>query len=636
MTKGIRSNSFLIWDSNESCPITFDGTVILWRQFEEKSSTNVVSIHDIIERFDDQVKGAYLAFTHELANTKIKGKRLLDILTIKNGFSFWYTSDVYTMTSFKGGYQFDAVGILALDYWISSTTDLKISIFTKNSRLQSAIAGWCKKKGCNIHILRYNPISRKVGLSSRNILLLTTSIYELIKAIIILLSWLVRSRFFYNANLHLNSANQKLNGISFFGYLTNSKEEEDSRISFESAYWGALPRFCRANKQSTCWFHMWIKTTNSIDSGQAFRYTTKLNKRLEQLETHILLESCLSRRILGKALVEWMSIALKLIRIIGRIEKQVVNNSYLWCLHEKALYVSLLGIAGISNTLYLNIFEELLDRMPRQRLGFYLQENLGWEYCLIYAWRKAGHGQIIGVPHTTISYWDLRYFRDKREYLESDHSLMPDLVALNGPHAIKSYLQWGYPHNQIREVEAVRFQNDGITATKRPSVNDSCLCLLVLGEYLLSDTQRQLRLLNDAIKFGSHNLEIVLKLHPACFLNKKNDFLSDIIITNEPLQDLFERFTTVLTGCTSSVSLDAYLAGLNVISLLDPTKLNMNPLRNNSDITFVKSAEELSRSINCLLDNNNADRHHSRYNSYFTYNTNLPLWQSIISGDIVN
>ena len=47
--------------------------------------------------------------------------------------------------------------------------------------------------------------------------------------------------------------------------------------------------------------------------------------------------------------------------------------------------------------------------MPRQTRGFYLQENQGWEWGFISAWRNYNHANhLIGFPHTTVIYWDLQ------------------------------------------------------------------------------------------------------------------------------------------------------------------------------------------------------------------------------------
>ena len=64
--------------------------------------------------------------------------------------------------------------------------------------------------------------------------------------------------------------------------------------------------------------------------------------------------------------------------------------------------------------------------LPRQRLGLYLCENQGWERIFIRAWRKHGHGKLIGVAHSTIGYWDMRYFDQQDKLIKLPFFLTPN------------------------------------------------------------------------------------------------------------------------------------------------------------------------------------------------------------------
>ena len=55
----------------------------------------------------------------------------------------------------------------------------------------------------------------------------------------------------------------------------------------------------------------------------------------------------------------------------------------------------------------------------------YLQENQGWEFALIQVWEKAKSWELIGVPHSTIRYWDMRYYFDSRHYNDYDTKRIP-------------------------------------------------------------------------------------------------------------------------------------------------------------------------------------------------------------------
>ena len=55
--------------------------------------------------------------------------------------------------------------------------------------------------------------------------------------------------------------------------------------------------------------------------------------------------------------------------------------------------------------------------------------------AILYAWKKYQKAPIIGVAHTLIRFWDLRYFDNL-----SDLSNLPksDFIAINGPFSKKN------------------------------------------------------------------------------------------------------------------------------------------------------------------------------------------------------
>ena len=69
------------------------------------------------------------------------------------------------------------------------------------------------------------------------------------------------------------------------------------------------------------------------------------------------------------------------------------------------------GKSAMKMCLQIALIEDFTKCLPRQKLGVYVQENQPWEVALLHFWRQFGHGQIIGVPHSTIRFWDLRYHR---------------------------------------------------------------------------------------------------------------------------------------------------------------------------------------------------------------------------------
>ena len=82
----------------------------------------------------------------------------------------------------------------------------------------------------------------------------------------------------------------------------------------------------------------------------------------------------------------------------------------IWPLFKKDLENSFQGRELILNILMFHLFKSSLSMLPQQRKGFFLQENNPWEFSFLHSWKKNLHKEVFGVPHATVSYWDLRYF----------------------------------------------------------------------------------------------------------------------------------------------------------------------------------------------------------------------------------
>jgi surface carbohydrate biosynthesis protein (TIGR04326 family) len=256
----------------------------------------------------------------------------------------------------------------------------------------------------------------------------------------------------------------------------------------------------------------------------------------------------------------------------------------------------------LSNLLHLNLYEAALQALPIQRTGVYLQENQGWEASLVYAWKVFGHGCLIGAPNASVRFWDLRYFFDPRTYDNKRiNSLpVPDLVAVNGPAAKDAYLKGGYPEANLVTVEALRYLsiNAGEAESSKISVSTKDqIRLLVMGDYLHSNTRVQMRLLEQAALSGSKNLKVLVKPHPSCPIQPADYPRLDFTVTTDSLSNLLSNCDVAYSSSLTAASLDAYCAGVPVISVLDPNQLNMSPLRGQKGGIFISTSEELENAL---------------------------------------
>jgi surface carbohydrate biosynthesis protein (TIGR04326 family) len=295
-------------------------------------------------------------------------------------------------------------------------------------------------------------------------------------------------------------------------------------------------------------------------------------------------------------------------------------------------YASVCGRVAIEGLMYIELFDRAMGNIPYQEKGFYLSENIAWERALIHAWHKHGHGQLIAVVHGVVRFWDMRYFNDLRTIQSSGPYPMPqaELTVLNGQAAVNAYLDTGYPKEAILEGEALRngylYHIRAGSSLKMKKAR--AIKVLVLGDYLSSSTIKLLNLLEATTPHTSNPLTYTVKPHPF-YMVKSTDYPSlSLEVVVDPLGEILGGFDIAYSGNETSAAVDAYLAGLKVVVMLDDAKLNLSPLRGQSDVRFVSTPEELAEALQMGKQHtvNRPDR-----NDFFFLDPELPRWQKLLS-----
>ena len=289
---------------------------------------------------------------------------------------------------------------------------------------------------------------------------------------------------------------------------------------------------------------------------------------------------------------------------------------------------SISGIPAISNLLYFNLFEKAMSELPTQTRGCYLQENQGWEFGFISAWKSLGHkNNLIGFPPSAVIYWDLRNFFDPRNFnLEDSCSLpLPNFVGVNGEVSKNTYLDGGYPQEDLIEVESLRYlylYNFSNSQANRKHDILRIKTVLVVGDYLRENTFKQLDFLSSALSDVDQSVHFIIKPHPACPIDMVDFPSLRGEISIKPIQELLEVSDIVYSSLITSAAIDGYCAGLPVITMLDAKTLNMSPLIGVKSVYFIKNSEDLSNAINTIeVTNFNQKR------NYFYLDPDLPRWQ---------
>ena len=81
--------TFLVWD-REGTPPQGIWIPILWSSFAEDKDSTSYSIPRLVEAQADLLRARYLAWIYDLGEAHIGGKRLVDHLELRPGFSYWW------------------------------------------------------------------------------------------------------------------------------------------------------------------------------------------------------------------------------------------------------------------------------------------------------------------------------------------------------------------------------------------------------------------------------------------------------------------------------------------------------------------------------------------------------------------
>ena len=271
---------------------------------------------------------------------------------------------------------------------------------------------------------------------------------------------------------------------------------------------------------------------------------------------------------------------------------QSIQNEmkYYYPLLRKQCFNSFLGKLSISNLLFLNLFERAMIALPKQSKGVYLQENEGWEFGLIYAWRASGHSpNLMGFPHTTPRHWDLRYFYSQQSYERKDQCdlPLPAYVGVNGTAAKNMYLDGGHPKDRLIEIEALRYLYLVDTTNLRSysvTSGEEKKTVLVLGDYLKENTIKLMKLLSVSAQFIDKPIQYIIKPHPVCPIYEEDYPELHMVVSSDPIHVLIEQCSLAYTSSITSAAVDAYCAGEPVVTVLDLRALNLSPFRGSNKV----------------------------------------------------
>jgi len=563
-----------------------------------------------------------LEWIYDLGETKIKGKRIVDHLEIRPGLSYWWMTLLAQKCTYAASpHIYHAIRLLAFEQLCNAAEIKKIMVTTSQPLLAREIEEWssANKKSYEATITKSDETPQE-------------KLSWLLKCLPSFIVGIIACFGYYIQRIQIgkhNASKQKAipESLMFFDIFTHFNPSAAKNGQFVSGYWTALADLISECKWTVNWVHSFYRHKATPQINDARSIALKLNNPNAQLSRHVIIDDYFSLKALANSLFDVVRLNLKS-RSIKRLPKCYVKESQFSFQHILGddWHNSLAGISPAKIFCQLNSFELYLTSVPKQRMGIYIQENQPWEIALLHAWRSNRHGIIIGTPHTTIRFWDLRYFYDSRTFRSKDKNALPtpDKIAVNGPVASAAYNAGLGPIDRLIEVEALRFietkkyksrvqrlrQNDSV-ANRKP-------VLLVATDLLDTNTTIQLEWVERAVKANKNNWRIVVRPHPASDFSQKIYPQWQDLVDRGDLSELLERVDVIFCSNASSIAVDGFLSGKPILTMVNGRTFNFSPLRDLDNGINISSVEELQAAI-----------------SQFTFNkVNKPFYYFYLSKDL--
>lgn len=582
----------VIWDLPGEPPPS-DGTHVLWREFGPLSRSSDVSIPELVERHADVLRARYLSWVHDLGQTKIRGRCLVDHLRIRPGFSYWWSSTVAQNPNFYDApWIVDAIKCLALDRFVlADHREGEVELWTASGGLREVLSAWCRSRRVPF---RSPPVAGPQAHPSSE---QGTTRFTRIRSTIATALQALR------VSPQPGEKHQALtrDGICFFDIFVYLTAESLLTGRFGSHYWAGLTEAQHEVRRAVHWVHVFYPHPEVPTLDDAAAVVAEFNASAEGRSTHLLLERASGRSALWRGGRDYLRllVASWSLRPDNRACSPDGTDLDFWPLLESSWLRAFRGPRVLRDCVRLAQFEQLCRAMPHQAMGVFIQENQPWELALIYAWRQAGHGTLVGAPHSTLRFWDLRYFRDPRVYGDPSPSAMPtpDVVAVNGPMAHSALRDSGFPADKLVEVEALRFSHlHEVAAESSTSTHASTgpLRILICGDNIPNSNERLLAAVGEAAGLVPADTYWMFKPHKAKPCDPS--VLAGVVIpvVERPIADLLAECDLVVTGNVTSAAADAYCRGIRVAVLRDGTTLNGSPVRGLSHVGYFSDGAELA------------------------------------------
>jgi surface carbohydrate biosynthesis protein (TIGR04326 family) len=614
----VSDTAVTVWDGEGTAPKA--ARVYLWKGYAGSGGQR--SLFAYCEEHAVRLRDRYCRWVSDLGRADTGGVALVERLRSADGFSFWWMSLIVEKSALKSPEVNDAIRLLALDELLEREPPTALRLVSADYRLHAVLREYCRHAG-----IGYSRVARLRRPSLR-------ALYHRVPHAVRALVTLARYVHTHWGLRGLDRSGWRAGPQArfFCSYFFNFSEDEAERGRFHSRYWEGLHALMRELRLEPNWLHLYEPVQAVPDRPRTRRWTAAFNARPAEEGFHGVLDAYLTWRLLARATARWVAISAASLRF--GISREAFRPSgarvTLWPLMRYAWRSSLRGSAAMQNLIWLELFDAALRDLPRQSQGYFLCENQSWERAFVHAWRKYGHGELTAVPHSTRSFWDLRFFRDPGLAPE-EAPPQANRTVMNGELARGEFLREHYDVSALVDGEALRYADVALAGHRAARVRAAGepLELIVLGDYVASAMTCMLELLAAALRETRTSMRVTLKPHPrlATFRVRHSALAMDVV--TEPLPRIIGRFDLAYCSNMTSGAVDAFLAGIPVLVALMEDELNYSPLRGHAGVRFVATARELASELDQA--GAGACGAYARRN-FFYLDAEFPRWRKLLAG----
>lgn len=637
--------TLLIWDTVPS---------ELFLQIQSRD-LRVISIPALVDDNSQLLHDQYLSWVSSTSTYTVDSVNNIDRFRLSTGTSIWWSSLIQEKCNFdKSPHINVAIKLLALHLLVPPGLFTQLyQYLIPGSRLSPYLHDVFEAKGCSFPTSK--PIANPTPSQLDSFLFLFHYLRRYILNVFAGIAYLSFSycRSLVSRLLVRSSGPRAFPrnfATTFITYTAGlSASSFDDGVLKDNPYWAHLPSTLHHNHLDTNWVYIYAKDDSFPSLASALSFLATLNRtKARSTQSHFSLDALHDTTIFFSAFYLFVCLAITSFRPKVALPLPTFGPLRFDRLHLYDFESSLNGSVAARNILYSLLFERLFSSLPPQKNVVYLQENMDWEYSAIDAARKAKVQNILGFPHSTMSFWDLRYSYpplSSRGDVQYESCPLPDFILTSGP-LNKSNLIRKNSSLQLTtvDVEALRYLNatphlgesvpsSGNRLLPNPPSPLSIALLLPYGRVASLKLLRLFSKFLDSASF-SGSLRCYVRFHPLCNLSRELSKISsgDISIYPGSLLQLLACVDIVVSSANSGVLLDAFLMGKKVFAVRDPNSLLISPLDSVPSVTFVPHPDDLFDVLRQhLLVGNYPLSNPVDPSAYLLVDSDLHRWLDIIS-----